>query len=297
MQPARSLAHTAALPGDVRLAERAGEPAGAARARAGAAPRRGSGGRGGRVGRGSAPGATAKFDLSLFAVRAGRADRGWRDLRHGAVRAGDDGAPRGVPARRVLEAMVADDRQGVDALALLPERRAARRWWTSGTATDAAYPAGSSRPRALRGAGGAHARRGGGGVRGRAPHLRGAEPAGEPAGAPPRRPRRGRRRRAWRSALERGAGADRGHAGRAQGRRGVRAAGPGLPGRAAALHAGRQRGGRAAVPAGCWARALDDALSAGRTRAVSAGRGGRSDRARAGREPRRGGRAGTASAT
>jgi non-ribosomal peptide synthetase component F len=67
--------------------------------------------------------------------------------------------------RRVLEEMAAGEAPAVDRLPLLPEaerRRVVEEW----NATDAAYPADVVHPRALRGAGGAHAGRGGRGVRG-----------------------------------------------------------------------------------------------------------------------------------
>ena len=62
--------------------------------------------------------------------------------------------------------------------------------------------------------------------------------AGEPAGARTCGGWAWARRRAWASALERSPGAGRRPAGRAQGGRRLRAAGPGLPGGAAGLHAG-----------------------------------------------------------
>ena len=67
VQPARSLAHTPALPGDVRLAERARGRAGAA----GLALERWAG----AARRAAGAQATAKFDLSLALRRGGRADR------------------------------------------------------------------------------------------------------------------------------------------------------------------------------------------------------------------------------
>ena len=82
---------------------------------------------------------------------------------------------------------------------------------------------GSLHPPALRGAGRAHARGGGGGVRGPAAHLRRAQRARQPAGAPPARAGRGARGAGGhlRGAL---AGADRRLARHPEGRRRLRAA-------------------------------------------------------------------------
>ena len=175
---------------------------------------------------------------------------------------------------RVLEGMAADDGRSVDRIPILPaaERRQVLREWN---ATEAAYPARGVRPRAVRGAGRAHARRGGGRVRRRAGDVRGAERAGQPAGAPP--PRAGRRPRRAGGDLrgaQRGDGG--GAAGHPQGRRRLRSAGRQLPGGAAAQHA---RGQRPRRPA--------DAPAAGRHRRRAVG-GVRHPRARPRRATRRG---------
>ena len=87
--------------------------------------------------------------------------------------------------RRVLEEMAADENRPVERLALLPERERARvlEEWNR---TEAESRRACVHER-FEAAGGAHARRGGGGLRRRGAHLRGAEPAGQPAGAPPPR--------------------------------------------------------------------------------------------------------------
>ena len=107
-------------------------------------------------------------------------------------------------------------------------------------------------PPPVRGAGGAHARRGGRDLRGRDAHVRRAGGPGQPAGAPPGAPGRGPR--GARGAVHGAQPGDGGvAAGRAQGRGRVRPAGPRLPGRAAGGHAGR-RGRRRAPGAGAAAR-------------------------------------------
>jgi hypothetical protein len=99
-------------------------------------------------------------------------------------------------------------------------------------------------PRAVRGAGGAHAGGGGRALRGGIAHLRRAERACQPAGAPPRRPRCPAGD-AGRDLPGAGAGDGRLRPGRAEGRRCVRPAGPRLSRGAACVHAGRRGRARA----------------------------------------------------
>ena len=115
-----------------------------------------------------APHVTAKFDLTLSLAEDGGRIAGERGVRHRAVRRGHRRALAGLPARALLEAHGRGRRPGASTdLPLLAEaeRRQVLREWN---ATDAAYPARRVRPRAVRGAGRAHAGRGRAGVRGRA---------------------------------------------------------------------------------------------------------------------------------
>jgi amino acid adenylation domain-containing protein len=135
-------------------------------------------------------------------------------------------------------------------------------------------PAGALRPRAVRGAGGSHAGRGGAAPRGRQPYLPRAGGARQPAGAPP--PRAGRGPGRTRGAVP-GAGprADGRGAGDPQGRGRLRAAGPRVPRGAPGVHAGglgRAGAADAGEPGGAAPRRR------GRGGAGGRGRGG--DRAR-----------------
>ena len=199
----------------------------------------------------------AKFDLSLTLQEAGDRIAGGVEYATALFERATVERWLGY-LRRVLEAMAEDERQAVDRLPLLSpaERRQVVEEWN---ATEAEYPAESCIHELFERAGGAHARRHGGALRGRAPELRGAERAGQPAGAPP--PRAGR-----------GAGGAGGPLRGARpgmvaavlavlkaGRR-VRAAGPRVPARPPGLHAGRQRPGRRADAArggGALAGVLD----------------------------------------
>ena len=159
-----------ALPGDVRLAERA--------------PRDGWRSRGWRWSRVRAgPRAcTAKFDLSLTLCEADGGSRGGVTYAAALFDAATVERWRGLPAAGAGE-MVADEQRRVERLALMPEG-SARWWWTAWNRTDAAYPGGVAmhapsrrRRRACRTRWRWFA--------GAVAHLRGAERAGEPAGAPP----------------------------------------------------------------------------------------------------------------
>ncbi len=213
----------ALLPGHVPPGERGrGRRAASGRAGGGAA---GAGGRGG--GRQVRPDAGAHG-------RRGRAARGAR-LPGGAVGARDGRADAGALRRAAGGGAGGPGAAGGgDRLPLLRGARAG----AGGVERDGApVPGGLSRARPVRRAGVADPRRGRGGPRGRAAHLRGAgaplRPAGERA-APPRG-----------GAGEPGGGLHGPHAGAAGGparraARGgrLRAAGPGVPARAAGLHGG-----------------------------------------------------------
>ena len=82
---------------------------------------------------------TAKFDLSLALVRAGRPDRRRGGVRRRALRAVRRSSASSATSRRALEAMVADESQSVDRLPLLPEaeRRLVVEEWN---ATARPYP-------------------------------------------------------------------------------------------------------------------------------------------------------------
>ena len=115
-----------ALPGDVRLAERAGGQAGAA----GAAGVAALGGRRQHV--------TAKFDLSLSLGEASGRIAGVVEYATALFERATVERWLGY-LRAVLEAMVADERRSVERLALLPEaerRQVVEEW----NATEAAYP-------------------------------------------------------------------------------------------------------------------------------------------------------------
>ncbi len=211
----------AALPGDVHLRLR------------------GSGGRG-AAGRGGGGGAGD-------AERAGevRPDAG-DGLRRGAA-GGGDLLPRGAVGRRHHRADGGAPRgaaggAGPRAGAARPGAAAAgrrrARAGAGGVERDGARAAGRRvRARTLRGPGAPHAGRGRGGARDRAGDVRGAGPPLRPAGE--RAAQAGRRTGEPRRRLHAAyAGAAGGPARRAARGRRVRAAGPGVPARAAGLHAG-----------------------------------------------------------
>ena len=89
----------------------------------------------------------------------------------------------------LLEASSADPEQRLSELPLLSEAERQQLLVEWNDATE--YPRGSVRPPAVRGAGRAHARRRGRGLRGPAAQLPGAEPARQPAGPPSARAGRG----------------------------------------------------------------------------------------------------------
>ena len=100
------------------------------------------------------------------AWRGRRRDRRRPGICHGLVRAGDDRALSGY-RRQLLEGMAADDSQAIDRLPLLSEARSGIRFLSSGMQRRRSIR-GQVRPRAVRGAGGADAGGGRGGVRGAA---------------------------------------------------------------------------------------------------------------------------------
>jgi amino acid adenylation domain-containing protein len=174
------------------------------------------------------------------ALRAGRADRRGGGVRDGPLRGGDGGAVPGLPA-----AGAGGDGGGRAPAGGEPAPAPGGGASAGGGRVEpegGRVPGRLVRARAVRSAGGAHARGRGAGPRRAAPQLRRARGARQPARPPPARPRR--RPRDARGHLP-GAHPRAGRLppGRAQGRRRLRAAGPRLPGRAAGLHAGgRGRG-------------------------------------------------------
>ena len=120
-----------ALPGDVRLAERAGRQHWSCRGCSGRRPRC----RDPRRRR-------AKFDLTLTLGESGGRHRGGAELRHRALRPGDGGALRRLPAARAGGDGGGRAQAGGPAGPALREPSGAG-WWRSGTRTDAGYPAGA----------------------------------------------------------------------------------------------------------------------------------------------------------
>jgi amino acid adenylation domain-containing protein len=186
--------------------------------------------------------ASAKFDLSLTAKATVQGSARRAELQHGPLRARHgrtDARPPGAGAGAGRR------RRGRAALAAGAARRGGARAGAGGVEPDGAeYPADRCIHELFEAQAAAHAGGGGRGLRGGVADVRGAERAREPAGAPP--PRAGRGAGRARGALP---GAERGdgglHPGRAQGRRRVRAAGPGYPAERLAYMLRRTRRGRA----------------------------------------------------
>ena len=186
----------------------------------------------------AARGTTSKFDLTAFFADTGE-NRG--SFQYNTDLFDASTVRRMLSHLEVLLAGIVANPDRVSRLPLLPERSGIRCWW-NGTRREAEYP-GTRRCTAVRGAGGAGAGGRGGGVGGQAADVRAVERAGQPAGE-----------------LFGQAGCGTGGSGGAvcgavpgdgggasgdpKGGRGVRAAGPGVPWRAAALHA-RRCGGAA----------------------------------------------------
>ncbi len=224
---ARSVA-LAGVPGGPAAAERAARAAVAAGARAGA---------------GAAPGADRQVRPRAQPLRAGRGDRRDPALQHRPLRRDDGRAPaRAVRAAARRGRVIPRDR-GVGAAAPLgggapPD---APRVGLGGGGRGGRGADARPSPRPPRGgAAGCGGGRDGGG----AAHLRRARGAGRPARRPARKGRRGARLAGWppRRAVARDGGGDRRDplVGR-----GLRAARPGAPGRAAALRSRRRRRGGA----------------------------------------------------
>ena len=157
--------------------------------------------------------------------RAAGGSRARLDVRHRALRRGRRWSAAWATCAGCCEAMVADEHGRVERLELLSA--AERAPGGGGVERDRRRVCPRRvRPRAVRSPGGAHARRRRRScLRGRDAELRGAERAREPPGAPPA-PLRRRAGGAGGDLPGARAGDGRRHAGRAQGRRRVRAAGP-----------------------------------------------------------------------
>ena len=213
--PTRSLAHTPALPGDVRLAERAGGSLELPGLAVGPLDPAGSD---------SPAQVSAKFDLSLTLWEDGGRIAGRGGVRHRALRPGDGRAVRGLPA-----AGAGGDGRGRPP-AGRPPGAAGR-----GGARPAARAGRRRRARVPPRHGGCALRAGrrrraggrGAGVGRRADDVRGAGRSRQPPCPPPAPRRRGRGDARGRVPGAR-TGDGRRHAGGAQGGRRVRAAGPGV---------------------------------------------------------------------
>ncbi len=174
--------------------------------------------------------ATAKFDLTAVVDRAARGSTRSSGVHHRSVRRRHDRAP-GRPLHHAARRHRRPPETPIDELPLLTptERHQLLVQWND-TAVD--YPRDRCIHQLVRGAGGTHPRRGGGGLRRPATHLRRAQRPRQSAGPLPAHARR-RARRAGRPLPRALAGAGGRPARHPQGRRRLRAARPELSGASA----------------------------------------------------------------